>query len=509
MDPNQLTEEQLMAGLRKADAAGDTVAAKRFAQLIQEKRQAPAPAEVPGSQQGYDYYAGKIENPTGRDDVIQATKNFPGSVWNVGKEMVGAVRNYDETIPAMLELGKSAVNKFGRNYANLNTGYHTPPEPGSEDAADAMIDYYKGRYGSLDSARQTAVDDPAGAMMDASIFLSPGRALTKNTAIQSGIKSVDPISATVRAGQSALKLIPEDAAYNLYDKTAKFPHNGRFDRAAAIRTAVDEGILPTPGGIRKVENRIEILGATLDDMIAEAGRNGAKIPVGEVERYINQLIREKGGFRKGRRADVERIKELLDEWHADLADLGGGARVSRVSPEFVQTFKRSLDRDINYNKPNPNSAARPVDEDFDKALRRGAKDAIADAVPEVSEINKLLSELENLQPALKQASARIGRNNVMGLDTSAKTGAGAFVGNTMGQPALGAGVGFAMSMLGSPAIRPRIAIYLKRLRDGDVAYLERNIGDPAARAALVLAANARDVLDAPSYAEQSQSQDQR
>lgn len=56
------TEQQLMQALRNADAAGDTAAAKRFAQLIQERRGAAAQPQLSKEQQiAQDIETGKVQ----------------------------------------------------------------------------------------------------------------------------------------------------------------------------------------------------------------------------------------------------------------------------------------------------------------------------------------------------------------------------------------------------------------------------------------------------------------
>ena len=56
------TEQQLMQALRNADAAGDTAAAKRFAQLIQERRGAAAQPQLSKEQQiAQDIESGKVQ----------------------------------------------------------------------------------------------------------------------------------------------------------------------------------------------------------------------------------------------------------------------------------------------------------------------------------------------------------------------------------------------------------------------------------------------------------------
>ena len=434
--------------------------------------------------------------------VGESARNFGPSVVKAGKEAWNAVTHPVDTGKALLDLGGSALEKVGRNFEEFYSGEEIAPTPGKEDAANAMGQFYKDRYGSVDAFKQTAMDDPAGLMLDASMLVAPARAASKVPMVAKITSTVDPINAIARTGQTAMKVIPEGYAAKLYDSAAKFSNREGFDRNAAIRTAMDEGILPTNKGVRKLENRIQILDATLDDLIAEAGASGMKIPVSAIESHIGELRKTKGGFRLGRGKDVEKIDKILETWHKDLAALGGGGRVSSVSPEFIQKFKQSAYGDVNWNAKRPGAKASRIEEDTYKAMARGAKDAISEAIPEASEINKLLGQLLELQPELIKATGRIDKHNMIGLDTSFKTGAGAAIGIAAGSPGIGTGIGMALSMIGNPRIKPRVALALKRLRDGDVKWIDQNLGDPAVRAAIVLAGRAEEIVGAPAYGDE-------
>lgn len=438
--------------------------------------------------------------------VTESIKNLPSSAWENLKGMVNAVVHPVDTAKSLGSIGGAGLEKIGRNFEQFYMGESIPPTQGKEDALNKAIEYYKGRVGSVDALKQTAMDDPVGLMLDASTVVSPARMATKSPAITKALATVDPINAAARAGQTALKVIPEGAAAKLYDSAAKFSNRAGFDRNSAIRTALDEGIMPTQKGVRKVEDRIQLLDAELDNLIQEAGASGQKISVAAVEKYIDDLRRAKGGFRLGRGKDVEKINKIMDTWHKDLAELGGGARISRVSPQFIQEFKKSAYGDVNWKAKSPGAKRSQVEEDVYKAMARGAKDEIATAIPQATEINKLLGDLLNLQPELVKAAGRIDKHNLIGLDTSVKTGMGAGIGAASGAPGIGAGIGMALSLLGNPRIKPRIAIALKRLRDGDVNWIDQNIGDPAVRAALSLASHANEIVSAPTYGAEPQDQ---
>ena len=463
--------EELQQAFEGAKKAGDFENAYKIEQQIKQAETQPV-----------DY------------DVMQSIKNFPGSMKNLAVEGYQALSSPVETGKALMGAGQSGLEKLGRNFEEFYMGEEIAPTPGKEDAANAVADYYKGRYGSIDALKRTAMDDPAGLMLDASFAGSA----TKIPGIATVARAIDPINAIAKTGQTALKVIPKGTAAKLYDSAAKFSNRAGFDRNAAIRTALEEGFVPTQGGVRRVQGRIDILNAMLDELIVEAGKSGTKIPVNAVEAYLDQLRKTKGGFRLNRGKDLQKIDKLQEQWHKDLADLGGGTKITHVSPEFIQSFKKQAYEGVSYKKKSPGAKTSQVGEDFDKAMARAAKDEVARAVPEASEINKLLGELYNMQPELVSAAGRIDKHNLLGLDTGVKVGAGAAIGAGADATGIGAGLGMAISLLGNPRVKPRIAIALKRLRDGDTKWIDQNIGDPAVRAALVLAGRAQEIVGEPN-----------
>jgi hypothetical protein len=313
---------------------------------------------------------------------------------------------------------------------------------------------------------------------------------------------LDPITGTARVAQRVAKtVIPENTAAKMYESAAKFSTTiPTEERGAMVATALEHGIMPTQRGVKKVADRVDALNTALDDLIDTAGQNGTKIPVDAVFMYLDDLKKTRGGnFQYGAGDDLAAIQKVEDNFRRDLDEWSkmAGARIKAVSPQQLQNFKKGMYRRINWNAKNkqtPNMAA----EDAMKSMGRAAKDEIVKAIPEASEINKLLGELLELQPQLIRAAGRIDNRNLISLDTSVKTGAGIAGGAAYDAAGIGAGLGLALSVLGNPKIKPRIAITLKRLRDGDVNWINQNLGDPSVRAALVLAGRAEEIVSATS-----------
>lgn len=435
----------------------------------------------------------QFDNPEEFDfSAWQAVKNFPGSFAHLVGTAAHAVMNPIDTSKALGQVAQGVGNKIGRNAAEFVQGKEMEPMPEHSEAAANMVGrFYKDRYGSLEAVKRTIQNDPAGAMLDVSALGSLG----KVPGLAQAAKYTDPLNAAARATQAASKVIIRPGfAEKLYESAVKFGTTiPKANREKMVATALDHGFMPTQRGVRKVDSRIAALGETLDDMIIESGKAGTKIPVESVYRYLGELKKSKRGT-IGAKKDIATIKKIEADFRAHITELGKemGGRIKAVTPDQLQYFKQQAYKDVSY-KPGRKPVTRPKEQTY-KAMARGAKDAVADAVPEVSEINKLLGEVLELQPELARAANRIENRNLIGLDTSVKVGAGIAGGAAADATGFGAALGMAASLLGNPKIKPRIAFALKKLRDGDVAWIDQRLGDPAVRAAIVLAGRAEEIV---------------
>lgn len=132
--------------------------------------------------------------------------NFPSSAYELGKSTFEAVTSPIQTGKAIVDLGSSVLGKIGVTNA-------------SPEMADRVGQFYSDRYGSLEKARQTFANDPAGFLADASTVLFAGggalRALPKAIGHAGGVigragetvtrvaEKIDPLSAAIKAPTKA------------------------------------------------------------------------------------------------------------------------------------------------------------------------------------------------------------------------------------------------------------------------------------------------------------------
>lgn len=132
--------------------------------------------------------------------------NFPSSAYELGKSTFEAVTSPIQTGKAIVDLGSSVLGKIGVTNA-------------SPEMADRVGQFYSDRYGSLEKARQTFANDPAGFLADASTVLFAGggalRALPKAIGHTGGVvgragetvtrvaEKIDPLAAAIKAPTKA------------------------------------------------------------------------------------------------------------------------------------------------------------------------------------------------------------------------------------------------------------------------------------------------------------------
>ena len=113
----------------------------------------------------------------------QTASNIPGSVAQLGRDIVYPIAHPIETAKSLLDLGSGVVQLA------------IPGEQPNEAVAKAVGEYFADRYGSMDSFKQSFKDDPVGVLADVSAVLTGGGFL--------GIKGSAALGSTSQIGQAA------------------------------------------------------------------------------------------------------------------------------------------------------------------------------------------------------------------------------------------------------------------------------------------------------------------
>ena len=433
-------------------------------------------------------------------DAGEMISNIPSSLMGVAGDIYNAVRHPIDTGKAVVDLGAAGLEKLGRNFEEFVTGEEIEPAPGKEDAADAVGEFYSNRYGGTDAIKTTAMEDPAGMLFDALGVAFPAGKIPGLSGVSKAASVVEPVNAAIKATKTAVSpiahLIPDVTIESWYAKSAKFTTTkSDADRLKMVQTALKEKVIPTSKGVDTVNSRIDILNAQINEIISDASRNKTMIPVDVVSQHLDTLRKSKGGFRLGRGDDLADIDKIQAAWLKDLDDLGKemGGKIRAVTPEQMQKFKQQAYEGINYDAKYQRGS--PIKEDVSKAMARGAKDAIADEFPEVARLNERLADLYGLQPHLERSSNRIGNLNPVGLTTPLNISAGSLAGKALGSDVAGMVAGTASAMFNSPKVRARLAVGVKKLKEGDIGWLNANLTRQEIEVAMYLAGQNEQVVN--------------
>lgn len=153
------------------------------------------------------------ENQNSTPFTYNPQTDTQGSV--VGTGLQAGAKALGNVIPSAINMGigvgKAAVNVFNPNLekntlANLGkiavggAEKLIPGEQGQEKNFDALVDVFKNRYGSLDSATKTAVEDPFGFGADVATLFTGGAAAFGKGALASNV--ISKVGAATKATQA-------------------------------------------------------------------------------------------------------------------------------------------------------------------------------------------------------------------------------------------------------------------------------------------------------------------
>lgn len=421
--------------------------------------------------------------------VAETISNIPSSAAQFATDIFKTVTSPIETGKAILSLADALGNKIGRNVAEIVQGQELEPiESRSESVADAVGQAAIDRFGSIDAIKNTLQNDPVGFLADISGFGMAAGALPKLGKVQKVAAALEPTTLAAKTVRAVTKaVIPQNAANKLFQSAAKFSTTlTPKQRNALVNTAVQQELLPTPKGVQKLQNRIEVLDSRLDASIADATRRGVEIPVNAIFSHFKDLRAGKGGVKAEAARDLRVIDRIARDFNQSLR----GRKT--VTPEEMQAFKIDAYRKIKWDANRLTGS--PIKEDTLKAMARGAKDSLEKAVKDAPEINKALGDLLKLQKPLAKASARLENRNLLSINTPLSVGAGGIVGDILGSGGVGLSAGFIAAALGNPKVKARIALALNKLKEGDVEWLDANINRSETVIALALASRGSELI---------------
>ena len=365
--------------------------------------------------------------------------NIPGSALQLGKDIVTPFIHPVDTGKAVYGLGRGLLEKL---------------EPGvqeNEKYPDAVMDALKGRYGSVDAAKQTAMKDPVGMLSD----VAGGAGFLPK--IGKVARAVDPINVGLNTAATGLKhLTPTAWPREWYKTAAKFRKTSKQstkDIDRKIDTALDEGIMPTQAGVEKVYDKVFNLNDQVDDLIdAAANSPDGWLPADRVFRYIDDVKKDLGGFKADAAIDLKDVDNAVTAFRDHLK----ANNINTVTARQLQDFKKDIYHKIDFSMKQ--GKANYAQNQTKKSMARAAREDIETLAPDVSDINKREGALLDLLDPLEQAASRIDRRDFIGLGLPMKAVAGETV-------APGGGLaGILLGLADNPKIKADMAIRLHQIQ---------------------------------------------
>tara|TARA_R110002012_G_scaffold3858_1_gene17919 strand:- start:4445 stop:6034 length:1590 start_codon:yes stop_codon:yes gene_type:complete len=410
--------------------------------------------------------AGKFLGATAMN-VPKSAGDLAGGLWNavtnpldtaaaIGDTVLGGSQKYDDYLDeqGMSQYGLHRIPSLPGMAAD-KLGHDARP------TADAFGGAMGERYGGISEIMNTIKTDPAGAALDA----AGARGLVNPMAGA----AMNPVAKVAEATTGVTQRIPKSVPESLLKSAMKVDrkhtkHKGKEDRI--IRTALDEGIIPTPGGVEKLA---KVKGGVLDEvdeLISAAAATDTKVGVGTIIKGLDKLKNERGGSLISGGDDLATIEKFKQ----NILDNARRTGVNTLDGRELHTMKKELYRHADYNK-DFTGRVHPMLDDIHKNMASTTRGEIEKMVPEVKEANARLGRLIELEEPLGAAQSRIGKRNTLGASELGGGVIGTGVGSMTGSPAAGVAAGILTTALTKPAITTRGARLLEWMRKP--GYLNR------------------------------------
>jgi hypothetical protein len=411
-------------------------------------------------------------------DVTKSAENFPASLAAAGADFAHAVMNPIDTATALAGLARSGIANGGQFLqdilpesvvSNMNrlentiTGRDLPVENAKDyrlprqEAGEAYVGMLDDRYGSMDKLKTTAMEDPAGVLLDLSSILTGG----SSAVVKGGGKvgkigaALDPITGVVKAPVAAVEAMTgQPISRQLYQSAMKpsttIPKDKRVE---LLDQGLELGATPTIRSQNKIEakkqsvyDEIEALENSVDaSTTSSQGRLFEH--VGEVKRDYNPPILNSAEA-------LATIDKVVDA-QLEALYLNGG---QRLTVKDLSRIKRHIYSNVSYDKKLANRNIDKPSEETMKAIARSAKEQIEEIIPEIKVLNAEYGKIANVQNKIQNpAAARIGNRDLIGIGAPIKVAAGGAV-----DGGVGTFLGGALGMLDAPVTKSNLAIATNR-----------------------------------------------
>lgn len=364
-------------------------------------------------------------------DLKEMFSNVPESAANAIKNTYTAIRHPINTATDLYDFAKGIVQSISvATDPDVITGFKEAPDMTEErEKAALLTDSFKERYGTLEKARKTLLEDPVGFAMDLSMVLGLASGAAKvvgatETSKVLGTTSAvsDPLKAVGVAGRATMKLVPDEVAQRLYASALKMTTSKKVslaERTKRLQTGLDNQIFPNEAGFNKLQGLIEDVNKQIADGIKTSAKAGGKVDTNAVLSRLDDLR----DFYKNT-IDPKPFLDELDDLTKRVKTTYGASIPVDQAQKIKQTTYAMLRKHYGEMKS--------ISVEAQKALARGIKEEIAAAHPELATLNATDSALIKLDESIEQAIKRLTNRDLVGIGGPIKATAGAVAGGGQG-----------------------------------------------------------------------------
>lgn len=169
--------------------------------------------------------------------------NIPSSIGNVAAGLGNILLHPIDTATGIGKIAVGGVEKL------------IPGEQGQEKSFDALTDFFKKRYGSVEGFKKTLVEDPAGLALDVStLFSGGGTAATKLGTLSKANRATKAANVANMAGKTGEALKAAKAVSNIGEANA-------LTKTGEVLSTIGDTVNPITQGTRLFGKGVEAITA--------------------------------------------------------------------------------------------------------------------------------------------------------------------------------------------------------------------------------------------------------
>lgn len=357
-------------------------------------------------------------------DYRRSVQNFLPSLASAAGDLVHAATHPVDTAKAVGMLGASGLaNLTQMAYDAAGSDYRVPNQEMGEAFAGMLDD----RYGSMDALKTTAMEDPAGLLLDLSgVFGGGGAALAKvggnvgqvGNAMSRVGAALDPLSGAIKTPVAAIEFgFGEPLSNKLYGSALKPSTTlSPIARQDLIEQGLELAAMPTPRSVARIDNQLNSAARRQRALLDESQDLGRFV---EFDQLLTEIQPVRDRYQPPVASSTEAFKIIDDvvDRQAEAYFLNGGRPLTL---EEVNKIKVDLDATINYRRQNRSGDSSVTRGDIEEAARQAianaARNIIYDNKPDLLPVNQEISKIKNVQQNIQhQGAARSQNNDPVGL----------------------------------------------------------------------------------------------